>query len=83
MGEVAERQAPPKPLSPAPIEVALWDADEVAGFLRIRRRHCAEKLVFEPDFPRPIVLPSTGGGKRGQKVWKAKEVIEWAGGRQQ
>jgi hypothetical protein len=60
-----------------PLEIDLWSGDELAAYFKRDRRSVMEKIVCLPSFPRAIRLPSAIGGK-GQPLWKAREVIEWA-----
>lgn len=59
-----------------PIDVALWDTSDIAGYLRRSTSVVREHIVCLPTFPRPIRIPGRGDG-RGQPLWKAKEVIAW------
>lgn len=61
-----------------PINVALWDAADIAGYLRRSTAVVREHVVCLPDFPRPIRLPGRGGVGKSHPLWKAVEVIEWA-----
>lgn len=61
-----------------PIDVALWDASDIAGYLRRSASVVREHIACLPGFPKPIRLPARGGTGRGHPLWKAKEVIAWA-----
>jgi hypothetical protein len=65
-----------------PIDVALWDSDTIATYLR-RSPRSMKNITPLPDFPKPIVLPSAGNGRNVMKLWKAVEVISWTEGYQQ
>ena len=60
-----------------PIDIQLWSATEIAEYLRREERTVAEKIVFLPDFPKPIRIP-TPEGRKGHRLFKAIEVIRWA-----
>lgn len=60
-----------------PVDVRLWDAQQISAYLCVSARHAAERYAMRPDFPRPICLP-TANGERATRRWKATEVIEWA-----
>ena len=64
-----------------PVELELWDADGVAGYLKVQRRTVLEVFAPRPDFPAAIRLPTRGSGP-GAPRWKAMDVIEWAQARQ-
>lgn len=72
--QIADRVRPA-----VPIEYAVWDVQDVAGYLRKSPQVVRERIVCIPDFPRPIRTPSTRGGKisSGHPTWKAIEVIRW------
>lgn len=59
-----------------PLEAEIWDADTVAGYLRVSRRTVLEHFSPRPDFPAGIRLP--GRGKSDLVRWKAIEVMGWA-----
>lgn len=65
---------------PTGLDAALWDADDVAAYLRVERRYVLERLAIRPDWPAPIRL--TDGPKGGAR-WRAREVIHWAQKRQE
>ena len=64
---------PPAP--PQPISIALWDTNDIAGYLHRSKDRVYSDIVCLPSFPRPIRLPVKG---RAQALWKAREVIAWA-----
>lgn len=67
-----------KQLKPAlPIEIDLWDIATIAMFLKRSESVVRERIACLPDFPKAIRLPSTGS-VRGQALYRAKEVIQWA-----
>ncbi len=66
-----------------PLDVALWDAGQIGAYLGVASGTVLEHYACRPDFPRAIPLPPTGEAKRGQRRWKAAEVIEWAEARQE
>ncbi|HEB94364.1 MAG TPA: hypothetical protein ENI94_13070 [Gammaproteobacteria bacterium] len=60
-----------------PITVDLWSVREIAAYLKRNPNNVRDRVTKLPGFPTPIRLP-TESGKRGQPLWKAKEVIAWA-----
>lgn len=68
--------------SPATIEFQLWNIEEVSAYLRVPMRYGRDFLIAQPDFPRPVLLPSMGTARGGRRVWKAKDIIKWADERQ-
>jgi hypothetical protein len=61
---------------PIPLDVDLWSATEIGAYLKRDSRQVLERYAPLPGFPKAIRLPSPGG--RGQPLWKAIEIIEWA-----
>lgn len=59
-----------------PADKVLWDASMVGAYLGVSARQVAERYCFRRGFPDTIQLPTDGG--KGQKRWKAKEVMDWA-----
>jgi len=67
-----------KQLRPAlPIEIDLWDIATIATYLKRSESVVRERMACLPDFPKAIRLPSTRA-VRGQALYRAKEVIQWA-----
>lgn len=67
-----------KQLRPAlPIEIDLWDIATIATYLKRSESVVRERMACLPDFPKAIRLPSTRSA-RGQALYRAKEVIQWA-----
>lgn len=64
---------------PTGLDAALWDADDVAAYLRVERRYVQERLSKQPGWPAAIRLTDTG---KGSARWRAREVIAWAQRRQ-
>lgn len=60
-----------------PIEIALWDLETVAAYLRRSHAVVRSRIVCLPDFPKAIRPPSTRS-ERGFPLYEAKEVIAWA-----
>ena len=50
----------------------IWTAEEIAAWLRLSKRHVAERVVHEKGFPQPIL------GERRKQRWLKESVIEWA-----
>lgn len=57
---------------PIPIEVAMWDGDMIALYMRRNARTVKEKVVMHPTFPKPYRITANA-----HPLWKASEVIEW------
>jgi len=53
----------------------LWNANDIARYMRLSRSSIQSRIILRRDFPRAIRIPTsgTGGGRR----WYAKEVKEW------
>ena len=67
-----------KQLRPAlPVEIDLWDIATIATYLKRSESVVRERMACLPDFPKAIRLPSTRSA-RGQALYKAKEVSQWA-----
>lgn len=64
------------PIPPMPFELVLWDAEDIAGYLRRdSARVVADRIVHAPDFPKPVRLPSPKG--KGHPVYRAIEVVQY------
>jgi hypothetical protein len=58
-------------------DTTLWDADDVAAFLRVTKKHLQNhKILTRPDFPAAFLLPLTD--ERPAKRWRARDVMSWA-----
>jgi hypothetical protein len=67
-----------KQLRPSlPIEIDLWDIATIATYLKRSESVVRERMACLPDFPKAIRLPSTRS-VRGQALYRAKEIIQWA-----
>lgn len=62
---------------PIPVEIDLWDIATIATYLKRSESVVRERMACLPDFPKAIRLPSTRSA-RGQALYRAKEVIQWA-----
>lgn len=60
-----------------PVSIDLWDVATVAQFLKRDPAVTRERITCLPDFPKAIRLPSGKG--RAHPLYKATEVIAWAG----
>lgn len=60
-----------------PVEIDIWSAKEVAGFLKVSPQQVLARYACLPEFPETIRLPSEGQG-RGHPRWRAKEIVQWA-----
>lgn len=58
-------------------DVGLWSVDEIAVHLKRDRQEIVQDVVYLPSFPKAIRLLTATGGK-GHRLWKAREVKEWA-----
>jgi len=58
----------------------LWTLDHIAEYL-VLSDTAADHAVGQPDFPKPIVLPSRGRGARQIVRYVPEEVKQWAFGR--
>ena len=65
---------PPRTLS---ADDRLWDADAVAQYLAVTRRHVIERYAPRPDFPAAILLPTRSASK-AQRRWKPTDIRQWA-----
>lgn len=70
---------PPRTLS---ADDRLWDADTVAEYLVVTRRHVIERYACLPDFPAALLLPTSSESK-AQRRWKPTEIRRWAERRQE
>lgn len=66
-----------KPPPAIPVEVDLWDFNCIGAYLKRSAEVVRERYSCLPDFPKPVRLPSAGGGK-GHALYKAREIIAWA-----
>lgn len=53
----------------------LLTADDIAKYLNVSARQVSERYAMQPDFPKPIRLPSPKG--RGLYRWKKGDVLNW------
>jgi len=74
--ELARQMRPP-----IPVEIDLWDIATIAAYLKRSESVVRERMACLPSFPKAIRLPSTKTAK-GQALYKAREVIQWAAGYQ-
>lgn len=59
----------------AAMQNELWDADEIAAFLKLKKRSVQQSIINRnrnPSFPAPVILPT--GGRR----WTRQSVIDWS-----
>ncbi|NQY83011.1 MAG: hypothetical protein HRT36_08460 [Alphaproteobacteria bacterium] len=52
---------------------ALWDQDDIAAYLRLSKASVQTRITNQAGFPRPIIIPMSGG-----KRWQAELVKTWA-----
>ena len=55
-----------------PTERRLWSIATIAEYCELSASHVAQKIVCQPDFPKPIRILGTGKPR-----WKAGEVMQW------
>lgn len=60
-----------RPQRQVPWEHVLWDADDVAEYLKVSRRTVTDNYSLRPGFPRAL---HPGGG---YPRWYAHEIVEW------
>jgi hypothetical protein len=66
-------------LQPAiPVQIDMWDVATIARVMKRSETQVRNRMICLPDFPKAIRLPVVGGG-RGQPLFRASEVLEWAG----
>lgn len=53
----------------------LWNVDDIARYVRLRRSSIQSRIICREDFPRAIRIPTDSG--LGGKRWYAKEVKYW------
>lgn len=53
----------------------IWDAGDIAKFLRLSRSSVQSRIICRKDFPRAIRIPTNNGS--GGRRWYASEVKEW------
>ena len=55
-----------------PTERRLWSLATIAEYAELSASHIAQKVVCQPDFPRPIRILGSGKPR-----WKAGDVMAW------
>jgi len=55
-------------------------AEFLAQYFRQSARHIMERTMFLPDFPAPVVLPTTSGDDPRNHRWLQSDIKEWIGG---
>lgn len=63
--------------APIPVEIDLWDIATISAYLKRSESVVRERMACLPDFPKAIRLPSTKSS-RGQALYRAREIIQWA-----
>lgn len=53
----------------------LWNASDVARYLRLSTSSVQSRVITRRDFPRAVLIPTDTG--MGGRRWYAKEVKEW------
>lgn len=59
----------------------MWGTEHVVAYLRRFYTTVRDKIIVRPDFPCPIKLNATQ--ERAHRLYKAREVIQWAEGLQE
>lgn len=52
----------------------LLSPQDISGLLGVSLRHCVDRIVKRPDFPKPALDLSTRGRR-----WRRADVLRWAG----
>lgn len=58
------------------LDQRLWDANDVAAYLKLSADHTRKHILTRRDFPNPCELPGKGG--EPIKRWRAVDVRDWA-----
>lgn len=60
-----------------PFEHMLWTTEDVANYFHISPKNIVQRLMSQPTFPKPLVIPRADKGTMHPR-WRAKEVVSWA-----
>jgi predicted DNA-binding transcriptional regulator AlpA len=52
----------------------LLTTKDISSLLNVNHRHCVERIIKRPDFPKPTVNLS-----RRLKRWNRMDILKWAG----
>lgn len=52
----------------------LMTTKDISSLLGVCHRHCVERIMKRPDFPRPAINVS-----RRIKRWSRTDILKWAG----
>lgn len=55
----------------------LWDADDIAHYMKLEKSTVQQRILRKPNFPRPVLLQTSLDGGGGGKRWVPKEVKQW------
>jgi len=47
---------------------------DISGLLGVCHRHCVDRIIKRPDFPKPAINLS-----RRIKRWSRADILKWAG----
>ena len=61
-----------------PLSIDLWRTAEIAAYLKRSEAVVRDRVVTLAKFPPAIRIPVLGSKGKGQPLWRAEEVIEWA-----
>lgn len=62
-----------------PLDQRLWDAEDCAQYLKMKKSTFQSHYACHPKFPKAIQLERNGG--KSYPLWKASEVIKYALGK--
>ena len=52
----------------------LMTTKDISGLLGVCHRHCVDRIIKRPDFPKPAINLS-----RRIKRWSRADILRWAG----
>lgn len=52
----------------------LMTTKDISGLLGVCHRHCVDRIIKRPDFPKPAINLS-----RRIKRWSRADILKWAG----
>lgn len=80
--EMFEKLLPLLAQNRIPIDVDLWDIAMIGAYLKRDSQVVRERIVCQESFPKAIRIPTKSENgqpaRKGQPLYKAKEVIAWA-----
>lgn len=57
------------------VDGELWNAEDIARYMRLSRSSIQSRVICRKDFPRAVRIPTDAG--LGGRRWYAKEVRYW------